>query len=196
MAECVTKDNQFYLVDCGEQFIRDYMELRDELYKQTQSLTTKSQLLWDVVRTLIVLLLPAMAMTGLATICHCLLPGLLGVTCTILLLSTAVGFVVLNLPPLNTAVNSYLDCKLYVPNFILCQCENCNGVDPNVTQMCMERTKRMKALQEEGDGAAKGPYTTIVGKFGGEKLGEGEKILSMNSNGNAIITRLPTSQTK
>lgn len=42
---------------------------------------------------------------------------------SILLVTTTVGFSVLNLPPLNEAVKVYLDFKPYTPRFAECQCD-------------------------------------------------------------------------
>ena len=42
---------------------------------------------------------------------------------TILLLTTTIGFAILNLPPLNEAVKQYLEFEPYTPHFAVCNCE-------------------------------------------------------------------------
>jgi len=61
-------------------------------------------------------------------------------------MSAAVGFLAINLPPLNQSVTAFLDNPVYVPSFIHCTCPECVDADPEQTKQCRRLQRR------EGDG--------------------------------------------
>ncbi|XP_060567269.1 uncharacterized protein LOC132726036 [Ruditapes philippinarum] len=120
------RDAQFLMVDYGEQLAQELEEARNELYKQVTSVGTKVQLLWEVVRTLVVFTIPIITGIGITVLSQSYLPRTLAVVVSTICNGITIGLVFLNITPLNAAINNYVGSRIYTPSFVNCSCKACH----------------------------------------------------------------------
>ncbi|KAL4240094.1 hypothetical protein ACF0H5_000888 [Mactra antiquata] len=109
------------------------------------SVAEKIDLVWEVVRTLIVYVVPVLSCLGLAFICQFCLPTWMSMILTTLFLIIAIGLTFLSLGPLTNAIETFQDFRLYRPKLLKCKCKACKNKNN-----CSEQETDSENVQPKG----------------------------------------------
>ncbi|XP_045211865.2 uncharacterized protein LOC123563241 isoform X2 [Mercenaria mercenaria] len=184
-------ESQFLMIDYEEQIARELEDVRNELYKQITSVATKLNLLWEVVRSMIVFIIPVVTGIGISVLSQTYLPKTLAVISSSICNGITIGLVFLNLTPLNEAITSFIDSRIYTPNFVTCKCKTCH--DKNNCNKEQHEQKQDKTVtgpdttsehQDESDLSSTNSAETVISNSAETVISNTSGTVISNTAGN------------